>query len=148
VKERQQSRRNLTKSNCESKPLFPSCGGDLTRIFILCRGLLGLPSQYGVDEVHESHRDFNSGPGAPDLASNVKCFKETCVVSITAMLKSGVSFRRNLGAGLGACLGAFVTRNPASQSILLTTPLISKIELKYALVAEATPTYSHRLPKM
>lgn len=40
----------------------------LTRIFIWYRGLLGLPSQYGVDEVHESHRDLNSGPGAPDLA--------------------------------------------------------------------------------
>jgi len=39
----------------------------LTRIFIWYRGLLGLPPQYGVDEVHKSHRDLNSGPGAPDL---------------------------------------------------------------------------------
>ena len=35
---------------------------------------------------------------------------------------------------------------PESQSILLATPLISKIVLKYALAAEATTDYSHKLP--
>ena len=62
----------------------------LTRIFIWYRGLLGLPPQYGVDEVHKSHRDLNSGPGAPDLPIS-KCFKETYVMLITARLKSGAS---------------------------------------------------------
>jgi hypothetical protein len=59
---------------------------------------LGLPSQYGVDEVHESYRDLNSGPGALDLAI-VNVSKK--LVLITAMLKSGAFFPINSGAGLG-----------------------------------------------
>jgi len=62
----------------------------LTRIFIWYRSLLGLPSQYGVDEVHKNHRDLNSGPGAPDLAI-LNVSKKLVVVLITAMLKSGAS---------------------------------------------------------